>query len=174
MMVPQLPSLSASGENEAFFEAARQGESATVQACLNAGVDVNATDSSEASIPPGLANWYKDGGLKFIESVGSRKLGRTALIWAARFGRTEVVDLLLKAGADVRKRDHVRFSALMAGVVSGSIGTVERLLAAGAPLNDKDRRGDTALMFATKANHLAIVDALLASGADANLRCSHG
>jgi ankyrin repeat protein len=58
--------------------------------------------------------------------------GQTPLMWAASSGRTEAVDVLLKAGASVKSVSKAGFSPLLFAVKAGSSAAVSSLLAAGA------------------------------------------
>ena len=59
--------------NSQLVEAAKNGDTVSIMALLEAGADVNTTDVND----------------------------RTALIWAAQKGHTETAQALLEAGADV-------------------------------------------------------------------------
>ena len=55
--------------------------------------------------------------------------GRTALMYAARFGGVEMVEKLLSCpDIDVNKKDYYGRTALMYAIVFGNVDVVERLL----------------------------------------------
>ena len=88
--------------NGELIEAAKKGETATVQALLAKGVDVNRRD---------------------------KQYGWTALIWAAREGHTATVQALLAKGAYVNTRDkQYGWTALMQAAREGHADTVKALL----------------------------------------------
>jgi ankyrin repeat protein len=104
-----------------------------------------------------------------------------ALVWAAKSGRTEVLDALLAHGARI-EADPYRGTALTWAAVNGRVDTVRRLVELGA---DPNRRasfggpdhgeGVTALHLAAQSGRADTVDALLALGADPTIRDSlHG
>ena len=92
---------SPSGED--FVTAAANGDTATVQALLDAGADVNAKNNE----------------------------GVTALMWAAGVGGTDAVQVLLDAGADVNAK-HKSGTALVWAQKKGHTEVVEILKKAGA------------------------------------------
>src|SRR5262249_50858617 len=72
--------------------------------------------------------------------------GATALLLAADRGRPDMVDALLKAGANPQARDGNGRGALIFGAGSGNPEVVRLLLARGLRADEKDKYGDTALM----------------------------
>lgn len=127
--------------SDALIEAAHDGDRATVQRELQAGVDVN------------YQNNY----------------GWTALMFAAFSGHTPVVQLLLDAGAHVDLRNITGKTALMWATWKGHTPVVQLLLEAGANVDFQDKhssaRGETALMKAEKKGHTDITQLLRAHGA---------
>ncbi len=125
--------------------AAQAGQTATVQALLDAGAaaDVNEKDS----------------------------VGWTALMLAARNGYTATVQALIDAGANVNVKDGDGNTPLMAAAGYGEISTVKALLHAGATVNTENSDGQTALMWAVTTISLCnpnIVQILLDAGANNN------
>jgi len=88
----------------------------------------------------------------------------TALITACyNSNAAVVVDVLLKAGADVNMDNHDGMTALMGACYNSSLDTtvvVDLLLKAGANVNMVDKRGMTALMLACLISSPAVVDLL--------------
>jgi len=103
--------------------AASYGEAGLVQVLLEAGAD--------------------------LEAVGSTVLDGTALAHAVEFGNTEVVDILVAAGAVVHDL-----------VEAAGVGRTHMFLTAGTALNDRAR----ALRAAAINERVTIIDALLATG----------
>src|SRR5207253_1388094 len=62
--------------------------------------------------------------------------GQTALMWAAAEGHVEVVEALLKAGADLHARLASGFTPFLFAVREGQKGVVRTLLKAGADVNE--------------------------------------
>ena len=96
-----------------------------------------------------------------------------ALIWAAGFGRTGVVDLLLRKGADLGGKDNQGFTALHSAAFYGHLETVELLLLRHAPLEAENVYGGTVLSSTIWASvhagldidYVPIVQRLIAAGA---------
>jgi ankyrin repeat protein len=99
-----------------------------------------------------------------------------ALAWAARAGRDEALEPLLRRGARV-DADVYRGTALTWAATNGHASTVRRLAELGADVNQRGTfggpthgQGVTALHLAAAAGHAEAVEALLELGADPTLR----
>jgi ankyrin repeat protein len=124
-----------------------------------------------------------DGGLKAdapLLSIPWLKLPKdpklnleTALVFAARFGRTGVVEFLLQRGVDPGAKDGWGFTALHSAADSGHLDAVEALLRWGAPLEAKNEYDATPLdqtVWVTvheilRESHIPIIQKLIAAGA---------
>ncbi len=84
-------------------------------------------------------------------------------------GSHEVVELLLKAGADPFLRDINGFTAIMVAAHSGDVRTCETLISRGAIVNEVPDSGSTALMFAAVLGNADVVRLLLKEGANVNM-----
>jgi len=91
--------------------------------------------------------------------------GGTALLVAAASGYTDLVTLLLDAGADAARQDAHGDTALMAAVRIGSMETVKLLLARGAVVAEQDEAGRSALLWAARSGRVDVARALLEAGA---------
>ena len=87
--------------------------------------------------------------------------GFPALYTAAYHGNREVVELLLRAGADVNMQTPQKNTALMAASRQGNESVVKLLLKHGALINLRNHNGQTALDFVR--DHLKLPEALLAA-----------
>ncbi|HUA01734.1 MAG TPA: TonB family protein [Candidatus Aquilonibacter sp.] len=92
----------------------------------------------------------------------------TALMLAADRGLADMVDALLKAGADPHRVDESGRNALIFGAGSGNSEVVKLLISAGLKADARDEYGDTALMAAAAAGNPVSVRLLLKNGADVN------
>ena len=120
-----------------LLEAIVEGNLTKVQALIQAGVNVNAKDSS----------------------------GQTALLQATEKNHLEIITVLIAAGADVNLDENDRYTPIMRAAYAGHIDSVRLLINAGADLNRATNYGDTALSYAQQAGHLEIVKLLRESGA---------
>ncbi len=102
LLIP--PLVNAQDINQELIDAAERGDTATVQALLDAGADVNFQDDMRG----------------------------TALMDAAISGHTATVQALLDAGADVDAQDKDGLTALMGAQEHGHTEVVEILQKAGA------------------------------------------
>ena len=97
---------------------------------------------------------------------------RTALMYAAFNGQTELVKIMIKAGADVNAQDKIGTSPLMfAASAPGAVETVKVLLEAKAEINMVDSNEHfSALMWAAAEGQAESVKFLLSKGADLTLQ----
>ena len=100
--------------------------------------------------------------------------GKTALMWAAEAGRSDIADLLLRYGAEVDRANPKGGTALMYAAVGGHVAVIDLLVAAGADPQHRVRHGWTPLLLATAKGHVAAVRALASHGADLDTRDVYG
>jgi uncharacterized protein len=141
LLVVSSISASAATRQLPLVDAAKNGDTVTVRALLQTA-DVNASQDD----------------------------GTTALHWAAHRDDLAMVDLLLKARANVHAANRYKITPLALAAMNGSVRVIERLLAAGASANERVGSGETVLMAAARSGHADAVTLLLARGADVNAR----
>jgi ankyrin repeat protein len=138
-----------------LMSVSRAGSLPAVRLLLEHGVDVNATDSFQHE---------------------------TALMWASAEGHLDVVDTLLKAGANPNVQAHVNsittrrnadhptggFTALMWAARNGFEDVVRRVVQGGADLNLKNGDGASAAMIAIYNDRFDLAKVLWDLGADVN------
>lgn len=118
---------------------------------------------------------------KVIEDVNDKtKDGKTALMYAASYGRAKVVDVLLKRGADVNLADNEGETALMEASGDWFSKTISLLLEYGADVNKRNNYNETALMKACGSDCEDVsemeesVKLLLDAGADKDIQSIYG
>ncbi len=98
----------------------------------------------------------------------------TMLGLAAYYGRVDIMELLIDAGADIEARNMRGETPLFHSIAGGHTEAVKFLLERDADIyaTDNDRR--TALFEATERNNHEILNVLLAAGADVNVKDNNG
>jgi ankyrin repeat protein len=105
--------------------------------------------------------------------------GQTALMWAAAEGHTEVVELLINSGADIRAAlPDSGFTPLLFAAREGQAEVIRALLKAGADVNEvtepkksnpkNPSKGTSALILAVENGHFELALELIKAGADPN------
>jgi len=135
-------------------DAAMRHDNAEVRRLLEAGFDVNASQSDGATALHWAA-YHRDASLAEIlldagvdPSIANRN-GSTPLWLASNQGDVDVIEALLDAGADANEELPLGRKPLMLAARSGVVEAVRVLLDAGADPNaSESERGTTALMQA--------------------------
>ena len=121
---------------------------------------------SEATIISRLSS------VKDIESAD--RDGRTLLINAAFYERTQVVAHLLRLGANVNAKDRNGFTALHAATQTGNLEIATLLLASGADVNAKNAFGNSPVMTCDHRAPLEMFKLLLKYGAAPSQKNNYG
>ena len=96
--------------------------------------------------------------------------GATALHWAVFRSDKEMVDLLLRAGANPKAANRDGSTPLWLASINGDAAIIEALLKAGADANEKLPLGRTPLMAAARTGNVDAMKVLLDHGADVNAK----
>ena len=129
-----------------FIDAAHGGDLDKVKALIDAGIDVNGQDEHHM----------------------------TALGWATRRYRAEVVKTLLAAGADPNTKRRKDITVLMDAAFYSNEEILKLLIDAGAELNAQSESGGGAIKSAVDKGRLNMVQALIAAGADVDIKNEAG
>jgi ankyrin repeat protein len=142
--------------HEIFTWAAKKGSLQALRKLLSLGisVDISYTDFGIYGQPPG-----------------------SALFWAAREGHSEVVECLLRNGAEANHTIRPPLIGATAGshaqygkeAIATYAAIVSYLLEAGADPDSVDKEGRSALSWSTRPTQNPILDLLVNAGADPNI-----
>jgi ankyrin repeat protein len=138
-----LPNSTAEETNRALIDAVEHSTVEIVQDLLRAGADTH-----------------------FSSPTGSTSLMRVFWRW---YDVEILVELLLRAGAEVNSQDNEGQSPLLIAPVNEHEKAMVRLINNGANVNAQNRRGDTALLKASRTGDLAVVELLLRHGCRVDL-----
>jgi ankyrin repeat protein len=107
-----------------------------------------------------------------VNAIESRK-GQTALMWAAAEAHPDVVEALVKLGANVNMASKAGFTALVFAAIKNDAKSIRTLLVAGADPNYKLPSGTKTLVVAASYSSATAAAALVDGGADPNV-ADHG
>lgn len=138
-----------------IFVAASLGNAPVVEKLLRVGVDPNTLENEKLTVS--MTN--------SLPSMGRN----TPLLAAAQAGHTEVVRVLIKAGASVNHQGFLNKTALFCAVDRSYSATVELLLKSNADPNLNDIEGLTPLIVASRNGNARITQMLLDAGAEPNV-----
>ena len=96
--------------------------------------------------------------------------GATALHWAVYRSDKEMVDLLLRAGANPKTANREGSTPLWLASINGDAAVLAALLKAGADANERLPLGRTPLMAASRTGNVDAIKVLLDHGADVNAK----
>ena len=121
-------------ENHEFLNACRLGQIEKVERFLKSNkIDINSQD----------------------------EYGKTALICATDMGYKDILELLIKGGANLNIQDEYGKTALIYSAQTGYKDVVELLIKGGADLNIQEENSNTALEIAAKMEFKDIVELLI-------------
>jgi ankyrin repeat protein len=156
-------------------DAMMRGDVTAVRALIQKKADVNAPQGDGAT----ALHWavYRDNveAVDLLVRAGAKSVanrtGMTPLAMAALYGNLQIVDRLLKGGADAKGLGPNGETMAMFAARNGNPEVIRLLVEAGANVNAKEPlRGTTALMWAVEQKHPEAVAALLKAGADPSAR----
>jgi ankyrin repeat protein len=87
-------------------------------------------------------------------------------MYAAEAGNNEVVELLIRNGAEVDAKNDGGETALMLASKSGHTETAEILIRNGADVNARDNLGYPVVAFAMEFGHMETAEMLIRNGVD--------
>jgi ankyrin repeat protein len=131
--------------------ASSQGRVETVKLLLEAGSNVNAVDSDGVS-----ALMWASG-----SEAADEESHKKGLLETATKGHVEVVQFLLKYGAQADLKDKDGITAIMFASYHGHVGAVLTLLNFGADADLLNKNEKTALQLARNTNYDDVVETIL-------------
>ena len=181
MMINNTPVLMEDEDKNFTFESAIQkavqfGNNEAVQLLLDLS-NVDRTHNESKPFPvasdPGHLSVDVTSLLSNLNALDD-ETGYPKLILASENGMYQMVDILLKKGADPNIRNENGETALILASLNGHYQVVEILLEKGADPNIHDNDGWTALIVASQNGHYQVVEILLEKGADPNIHKNNG
>ncbi|WP_317933269.1 ankyrin repeat domain-containing protein [Halioxenophilus sp. WMMB6] len=135
---------------------------------LAGGYDLWA-QNHQAKMPKHVCDWLNDNGYSCDDLDRRGFNGETALMLAARQGRTEYVVELIDRGASLDITNNDGNSAVWLACYGNDPHTLQALIEAGADINQQNDNGATSLIYAASAGRETMVHILLLAGADHRL-----
>ena len=158
---------------EPMMAAAFSGSAGCMEALIKAGADVNKIGTP---CIVGLRMAYHSGDEKHLDLVWKKELDlevdtlveSTPLVDASRFGHSQCLIPLIKAGADVNIVNIQGQTALNYALIKGRRNFVDELIKAGADVNFVDKFGNTPFILSCHCG-VNTAKSLLQAGAKINL-----
>src|SRR5215831_13170260 len=169
---------SASSHDALTIACAYRGTTASIQALVEAGAEAQPSESVRVRNTP-LAFAAMTGDLENVKLLLARgaEPSEKALSQAVTFGYPDVVQSLIRSGADVvGLKDSSGVNLLHWAAITDRPAMVPILAAAHVPINDMDDNGFTPLMYAATIDFgdEDVLKALLKAGADKTIRNYEG
>ena len=149
--------------------ASLEGSLDVVKVLVRVGAGVCVTDSTQQTCLMLAAHKYGGHpetvrylvGLPEVELNQRDSENKTALHWAANKHHTDVVQVLIDAGADIDTKDNEGHSPLHYACNDGELDIAKILVEAGAGVHATDDNGDTCLILAAYYGHTETVSYLV-------------
>lgn len=120
---------------------------------------------------PQLAAFLAEHGFAADDINAAQADGRfTPLMRAAKAGRLDIVDELLRLGVDLNATNADGCNALWLACYNGSHAIIEGLIAAGIEIDRQNGNGASCLMYVASNSKPDLVKLLLEKGADTKLK----
>jgi ankyrin repeat protein len=166
-----------------LYIAAGQGNAAMIRRLVTAGADANSTDISGDTVLMAAVRAGNSDAVRALLDADAQvnaaepQVGHTALMWAVREDRPELVSLLLGRGAslELKTRTGAKPAVRPPGAGGGSHGV--GIVRGGVPPQGEQPPtpgGMTALSFAAREGRLEAARLLIDAGADVNAREANG
>nr|WP_309696492.1 ankyrin repeat domain-containing protein [Armatimonas sp.] len=159
--------------------AASRGDIESVRFLLQKGANPNTPDADGSTV---LGRAIEEDHLDVVRLLiakgakvnaapqGGEMKGIPPLVFAALGRNVQIVELLIRAGADVKATDPLGNTALHWACNTGNVALARLLLAKGSPVDSRDAMGMTPLMGAVGAGKPELVKLLIAKGANVRAR----
>lgn len=160
------------GVDSQLLSAVEEGNRERIEELLAQNANIEVTDHAGRTVLMVAALKGKAEAVKVLLTKGSNakattKGGLTPLHLASN---SEVVRLLVAAGADIHQKDADDRLPLMYACGRGNLDAVQTLLEMGADVNARDMHGVTPLILAIEPGHVEVARLLLEKGADPGYR----
>jgi len=161
--------------------ASQNGDLAVVRELLRRGADLHRASMCGATAVLQASHFghlqvlkelVRDFGPALVEIGNSR--ATTPLMRACQEGHEEVVDFLLRHGAQSNRTNQAQMTALMLAAQRGHAGICRNLVQHGADVDSKTDQNSTALLLACKRGNVDVVRVLVTAGCDIWIKDNRG
>ena len=158
--------------------AAQKGNQKIAELLISKGADVNLINDGTPLLEGALHHAAREGRLEFVEFLlkkgANPKNGGPVLDWPSKKGYLEIVKLLINSGADVKTKNYLGRSCLHNAALGGNYEIADLLIKNGADVNLAAGDGATPLYEAVIGGDLKVVELLVSKGADVNAAATYG
>jgi len=172
------PNLAGFDGTTALAHAIRHRNKSMILSLFDKGADIQSMDQQHlpaivGGIPdPKIVALFLDHGLSADISDNN---GQTLLMHASHNGSTEVIQLLLSRGANLKTTDKAGMTPLHHAIAGyGRSATVSKLLSSGAQVNSAQSDGTTPMMDASRIGRTDFIRLLALKGAQINVQNERG
>ncbi|KAH9994873.1 ankyrin repeat-containing domain protein [Russula vinacea] len=151
-----------------LHKAVRSQKLDIVESLLKGGADVNVQSKYN---PTPLHEAAGSGYLDITQLLLSH--GRLSVAQGSTITKLDIVEILLKGGANVNAQSKYNLTPFHEAAGSGNLDITQLLLSHGADINTIDLQGDSPLHKAVRSQKLDIVEILLKGGADVNVQSKY-
>jgi ankyrin repeat protein len=157
-----------------LFIATQHGHKELVEFLIKNGAEVNKVQSHRIDLLSTAVDYGHIEVVKILLKYNPDADISALLSMVAGYGAKELIEFLIKNGADVNKNYQNIRTPLYAAAESGHAEIVDLLLKYGAYVDKDDQGGVTPLYVASSEGHTEVVELLVKNGADVNKAKENG
>ncbi len=159
-----------------LMDAALQDNAHAIDSLVKAGANINYVDEfGDTALCQAALQGHTETLKKLLSYLTARYSKNRALILASGAGHSDIIDILLKAGAEVNTYMKNFHTPLFQAIKHNNIKALQRLLATACiDVNQEDHEGIIPILLAAKNGRLAMLKLLVSHGANITIKNAEG